>query len=206
MAPVGKGLVQEAVADAMSSPAGIGWSRFHLGTYSGYTDTVYLGTFRRSIFDRVGVFDPEAHPAEDAELNCRILAAGERIWLDSSIRVKYYPRKSFGALARQFFWYGRARCNIIKKHGRLFTLGRVAPPLLVVTLLVSVTLAAVLSPLWLLYPAAYLTGLLATATWMIVKRRRSQKLMRVAVMVSVLAIMHSFYGTGFLLKWLNLLR
>ena len=204
MAPEGGSTFERVVADAMSSRLGIGWSRFHLGDFSGYTDTVYLGTFRRSIFDRVGYYDPDSHPAEDAELNCRILAQHEKIYLDSSIRVRYQPRGSFRSLARQFFWYGRARCYIVQKHRKLFTAGRLLPPLLVVSMAAALAFAIVYPPTVLL-PLAYGCSIGAVA----VHRYRNVthgRLRRALLLTGVLATMHLSYGSGFILRLLHLIR
>jgi succinoglycan biosynthesis protein ExoA len=202
MVPVGSGPVQEAVAMAMAHPAGIGGSRFHLDNFSGYSDTAYLGTFRREILVKLGGYDPASHPAEDAELNCRIIEMGERVYLDNSIRVDYRPRDTFARLMKQFFWYGRGRCYVILKHRRIFTAARFAPPLLVLTLLASLVLG-ISDQRWLLFPAAYLVALIIVggSMWW----REPNWLRRTAVQAAVLGTMHIAYGTGFLLKLLQIL-
>lgn len=203
MVPVGSGMVQEAVARAMSHPAGIGGSKFHLDNFKGYVDTAYLGTFRHDILNVLGGYDPAAHPAEDAELNCRILALGEKVYLDNSIRVQYHPRDTFARLMKQFFWYGRGRCYVILKHRRIFTLGRLAPPLLVVSLLASVGLS-VLDARCLLVPLAYMfaTVTVAATMWW----GEPGFFRRTLTQGAVLATMHLSYGTGFLLKLFRLVR
>ncbi len=45
---VGVTPMQRAIADAMSSPVGVGDARFHYGGEAGTVDTVYLGVFRRT--------------------------------------------------------------------------------------------------------------------------------------------------------------
>ena len=202
MVPVGSGLVQEAVAMAMAHPAGIGGSRFHLDNFSGYSDTAYLGTFRREILEKLGGYDPASHPAEDAELNCRIIEMGERVYLDNSIRVDYRPRDTFPRLMKQFFWYGRGRCYVILKHRRIFTAARFAPPILVLTLLASLVLG-IDDRRWLLFPAAYSVALLVVAGSMWWRERNW--LRRTVVQTGVLGTMHVAYGTGFLLKLLHIL-
>jgi glycosyltransferase involved in cell wall biosynthesis len=203
MVPVGSGMVQESVARAMAHPAGIGGSKFHLDNFSGYSDTAYLGTFRREILERLGGYDPDSHPAEDAELNCRILELGERVYLDSSIRVDYRPRDTFRRLMKQFFWYGRGRCYVMLKHRRIFTAARFAPPALVLSLIASVILAA-FDWKWLLLPLAYAIALLILGGLLWRGERRS--LRHVFVQAAVLGTMHLAYGTGFLLKLVHVLR
>src|SRR3990172_9225259 len=54
----GAGDFQKLVATAMNHPIGVGDAKFHLGRESGYVDTVYLGTFRKELFKKLGYFDP----------------------------------------------------------------------------------------------------------------------------------------------------
>lgn len=202
MEPRGSGPFTEAVARAMLHPLGIGGSRFHHGTFSGYVDTCYLGTYHRDAIDRAGGYDPASHPAEDAELNCRIINQGGRIYLDSSIRVQYQPRPTWPRLARQFFWYGRGRCALILKHRKLFSAGRLAPPTLVVAILAALV-ASFWNPLWLLIPGAYLLGAFAGGFYL---TRGEPHRVRLGLLQGVvLATMHVSYGSGFLLKLVGIL-
>jgi len=116
MLPQGKTTIQKSIALAMQHPVGVGDARFHLGNFKGYVDTVYLGTFRKDFFEKIGPYDINAHPNEDAEFNIRVQKAGEKVYLDSSIRVKYFSRSSLKNLAQQYFKYGRGRCYTTLKH------------------------------------------------------------------------------------------
>ena len=154
--------VQGAIALAMQHPVGVGDAKFHIGNYSGYVDTVYLGTFWRKLFDEIGLFDSSAPANEDAELNMRILRAGKKIYLDSSIKVGYFPRETLKQLAKQYFKYGRGRCYTVLKHRRVTSWRQVAPVMLVVGL----AGAAAVSFVWpwaLLLPVAYAAALVAAA-------------------------------------------
>src|SRR5262249_46507755 len=64
---VGRGtrLVQRAIAAVFQSPFCAGTSRGHDPAYSGPIDTVYLGCWRRELFDRLGLFDEELVRNED---------------------------------------------------------------------------------------------------------------------------------------------
>ena len=46
---VGQSTMQRAIAIAMTSPLGVGNSRFHYSDAAGPSDTVYLGVFKRSV-------------------------------------------------------------------------------------------------------------------------------------------------------------
>lgn len=122
---------QRALRAALDSPLGVGGAAYRSADREGFVDTVFLGAFRRSVFERVGLFDPGAITNEDAELNQRILAAGGKVYLSRDIVVHYYPRRSLGALAKQYFRYGRGRARTLLKTRRLPGLRPVVPLLVV---------------------------------------------------------------------------
>jgi len=104
-----------AVAAATASPFGAGDARFRLGG-EGPVDTVYLGAWPRAVFARVGGFDEALARNQDYELCLRIRAAGGTVWLDPAIRSTTLVRGAPGALARQYFGYGRGRAATVKRH------------------------------------------------------------------------------------------
>jgi len=63
-------------------------------------DTVTLGSWRRSLFDRVGLFDERLVRNQDNELSSRIRRQGGRVLLVPDVRVQYVPRASFRRLWR----------------------------------------------------------------------------------------------------------
>ena len=72
MNAVGHGTFGEAVALATSSPFGVGGARFHYSEREEWVDTVYLGAWRREVFDRIGFFDEELVRDQDDEFNYRL--------------------------------------------------------------------------------------------------------------------------------------
>src|ERR1700722_4016520 len=116
MAAEGVTPFQQAVAWAMTSPAGMGAAANHTGGQAGPADTVYLGVYRRQAIEQVGGYDETMLIAEDWELNYRIRAAGHLIWFTPDLRVTYRPRASLGALARQHFRYGRWRRVVARRY------------------------------------------------------------------------------------------
>ncbi|MGH3387155.1 MAG: glycosyltransferase, partial [Nocardioidaceae bacterium] len=68
MDAAGESPFAQAVARGMTSRAGIGGARFHLGGAEGPAETVYLGVFRRSVLDRLGGYDEHFTRAQDWEL------------------------------------------------------------------------------------------------------------------------------------------
>ncbi len=192
---VGIGPVQRAIAYAMSSRVGVGDARFHYGGEPGKVDTVYLGVFRRSALEAVGLFDETLDRNQDYELNIRLQEAGGTIWFEPAMRVTYRPRRSLGALWRQYFQYGTWKRHVIKMHPESTRLRQLVPPLFVIALLVSGLMAFTpWRPLALVIPAAYLAVVLAATVARLIRNRDLVALL----MPVVLATMHVSWGLGFL--------
>ncbi len=203
MAAEGVTLFERAVAWAMTSPAGVGASRFHTGGQPGPADTVYLGVYRRAAIERVGGYDENYQRAEDWEMNHRIRLAGGLIWFEPALRVTYRPRASIRTLGAQYFHYGRWRRVVARQHAGTINPRYLAPPLAVLAIAAGIIiglagLAAGGSLRWLavgfVIPAGYLAGVLAV-TLTAARTLRRQVLARLP---GALVTMHVCWGIGFL--------
>jgi len=195
MFPKGTSIVQKAIAMAMQHPVGVGDAKFHLGSFTGYVDTVFLGTFWKQLFDEIGHYDVNSNPNEDAELNIRILKAGKKIYLDSSIKVIYFPRESLKELALQYFRYGRGRCYTTLKHKRITSFRQIGPVVLILSIFLSIMLS-LWQPLFLLFPLFYLFAVFLTSLWSWPKKCHGLKL-RLLIGLAF-CVMHISWGAGFL--------
>ncbi len=99
-------------------------------------DTVYLGCWRREIFDRIGLFDETLVRNQDDEWNLRLTRAGGRIWQSPRIRSVYSVRESLGALFRQYLQYGYWKVRVIRKHRLPASPRHLVPGLFLASLLV----------------------------------------------------------------------
>jgi GT2 family glycosyltransferase len=213
MAAEGVTPFEQAVAWAMTSPAGVGRAAFHTGGESGPADTVYLGVYRRVALERAGGYDEGYQRAEDWELNHRIRQAGGLIWFEPRLKVTYRPRGCVRALAVQYFNYGRWRRVVCREHRGTVNLRYLAPPAAVLAIAAGLVagaagLAAALAspvggpagpgPAWLMLgfvvPAAYLAGLLGV-TGVAARKLPGRALARLP---AALATMHVCWGIGFL--------
>ena len=95
---------------------------------AGPADTVYLGVFRREWLEPAGGYDPRFTRAQDWELNYRIRQAGGVVWFDPALTVKYRPRPTLRALARQYRDYGRWRRVVATRHKGSINARYLAPP------------------------------------------------------------------------------
>lgn len=187
--------VQRAIAAAMTSPFGVGNSRFRYSSAAGPADTVYLGAFTREALEEAGGFDPLLRRNQDYELNYRLRRAGKVVWYDPRLEVVYRPRSSFGPLWRQYLDYGRWKRFMLVRNPRSLVWRQTAPPLLVIGLAFSAAAAAARLPFWWAIPLCYL-AFLAAGTAVELARRRDRAAWLLPV---VLPVMHLAWGIGFLL-------
>lgn len=182
---------QQALCTALTSPLGVGGSRYRGEQNEGFVDTVFNGAFRRRVFETVGMYDPRAITNEDAELNQRILQSGGRIYLSRAIVAYYYPRDSWRGLARQYFRYGSGRARTLLKHRTLPTIRPLLP--FAFTLTTGALLAFPFQPLTPLVLGAYALGT-GLEAWRLC---RGQGLAKTAVVWAIFPTMHLCHGSGF---------
>ncbi len=131
---IGDGAWGRAIARAMSSPFGVGGARFRYSEREAELPTVFLGTFRRSAFERVGLFDEAYPPHEDYELNARIRSTGGRVVFSPDIRTRYHVRSGLRALGRQYYRYGRGKVRVARAAPRVIRPYHLVAPALVAAL------------------------------------------------------------------------
>ena len=196
-----KTFFQRALCAALGSPLGVGGARYRSSDSEGFVDTVFLGAFRRRVFETIGLWDPRAITNEDSELNQRILDSGGQIYLSRDIVVHYYPRDSYKALATQYFKYGRGRARTLLKLGHYATI-RPAIPFAIVA---GATVMLLTPPLWPLLPPAALTYALATGAEAVrVGHRLGPG--AVAAIWAMFPTLHVSHGVGFAAGLVQYLR
>lgn len=200
MARTGLTPTQRAIARATSMPLGVGDSTHNYATSGTWVETVYLGTWPREVFERIGLFDPELVRDQDDELSYRIRANGGRIWFDPRISCEYRPRPSLRALFRQYREYACFKVRVFQKHPAAARWRHLVPPIWV-ALVVLLPVAALVWPIvvlaWLammlMYFAVLGIGVLR------VDPRGAPRWRIFAALVTL----HVAYGVGF---WEGLVR
>jgi glycosyltransferase involved in cell wall biosynthesis len=202
----GRGRVGQAIAAAFRSPFCTGGGKAHDPCYEGEVDTVYLGCWLRSVFDRAGLFDPDLVRNQDDEFNYRLLRMGGRVWQSPRIQSLYTPRSSLAALFRQYVQYGFWKVAVIRKHRALAAWRHAVPPLFVASLLLTVLLALTTAAAgashavtWIgavlgLEVLAYLLACAAAA----LPFASTLDTRTLLILPAVMAIHHVAYGLGFL--------
>jgi len=189
--PQGQTPFEEAAGRAMASRFGSGDARFHHGGPEGAVDTVYLGVFRRTALEAVGLFDEALVRNQDYELNWRLREAGGTVWFDPDLRVGYRPRSTLGGLARQFFEYGRWKRVVVGRHPRSLRWRQVLPPVATLGVVAGLVAGAWWPPA-LAVPVGYLVAVVSAS---LVVGRRPATMLRLLVVYPTL---HLSWGVGFL--------
>ena len=165
---------------------------------------MFPGCFRRSAFEKVGLFNEQLVRAEDREFNQRLLAAGGKILLDPSVRCTYFPRTDLRTYVRysaiNAFWvfYAQRFTPV-----RMVSLRNVVPPLFVLWHLLAAACAwlwPAMLPLAVAPIAAYWAVnvlVSARAAW----ARRSWLLF--PCLFLLFPATHYPYGAGSLWGWLS---
>jgi succinoglycan biosynthesis protein ExoA len=189
--PKAKTFFQRCVAAALRSPLGIGGSKYRKSDEEGFVASVWPGAFDRHVFERVGLFDPNAITSEDAELNQRILDSGGRVYVSRDIVSHFYPRESMRALARQYFNYGQGHARTLLKHRKLFSLRATLPFLGLAGEAVVLGIAP-----WQLGGLSLVGYALATGAEA-VRVGREEGLAAIPVVWAIFPVVHASHGAGF---------
>jgi succinoglycan biosynthesis protein ExoA len=200
----GETAMGEAIALAMSSPVGVGDSKYRHTTHEQWCDSV-MGTFiDRGIFDEVGYYNETNIVNEDCEFNYRLRAAGYKVLVSPSIEVTYFVRSSLAALAKQYARYGFYRRWTEVQHPGSVPWRVYAPPLLLVALACSALLFVFGAYAWAaVVPSMYLCVLALGA---LDGARRSKRLSLALLEPIAIATMHVAFGIGWLRGLLTLRR
>lgn len=190
--------ISQAVALAFACRWATGGGKAHDPSHEGPVDTVYLGCWRREVFQRFGFFDENLVRAQDSEFNFRTLLNGGTIWQTPRICSWYTPRQSLLPLFRQYGQYGYWKVATLKKHGQPASLRQLAPGALLLALF-SLLSAGLLDPfflwsagaLFLSYAAAGLVAACALC-------RQHSRWELLPLLPLVFAVYHFGFGLGYL--------
>lgn len=128
--PIGKEKTQKIIANIMKHPLSFGGANFRDPKFSGDVKTLYLGAFNKKLMPQKPWFD-ENNPkiSEDSDLNFRIIKNGGRIFLDSSIKVKYFAREKLKLFFLLCFNYGLGRGLFVQKNKTFLAFRQLVPPI-----------------------------------------------------------------------------
>jgi succinoglycan biosynthesis protein ExoA len=196
MDTVGETVFQRAVAAAANSRLGAGGAPHRAPTKGQWVDHGHHALYELAAFEAAGGYDETFSHNEDAELDLRLAKTGGRIWLTDTVRIGYHPRRTGGALWKQYFGYGKGRARTVLKHYTPLKI-RQALPLAVAPAVLGLALAPVA---WAFALPALLWATTALGFGLVLAARRRDA--AVALAGPAAMIMHLAWSAGF---WAQLL-
>ena len=193
---ISSGLIGNAISIARSSPFGVGGVKFRrIDLDKGsYVDTLAFGAHRRELFVDIGSYDEEMVCNQDDEFNNRVLQAEKKIWMDPTIRTKYYARSSYFKLFKQYFNYGFYKVRGIQKRKRLFSIRHLAPSTFLISLIGTSIFGYFLHLPCISFSVIFLYLIVNFISSIIV----SQKVFQIPLIFLSFWILHLGYGLGFI--------
>ena len=190
--------IARSIAAAAGNPLAVGDARYRFTDKTAYVDTVPYGSYKRELFNQIGLFDETLLANEDYELNTRIIQSGGKIWLDPKIRCVYFARSSLRALSKQYYGYGYWKFQMLKRYPETLRWRQALPPAFILGLLVLLLAGIFWKPALILFAIAlglYLLVLLGVGIHMASKK--SDILMIIGIPLAIIT-MHFSWGAGFI--------
>jgi glycosyltransferase involved in cell wall biosynthesis len=188
-----------AIAECLSNKFGMGNSYFRVGSNEVMSvDTVPFGCFRRSLFDRIGMYDLELVRNQDDELNGRIIKNGGKIYLLPQLEIKYFARDKIKKVWNMFYQYGLYKPLVNKKLGSPATIRQFFPLAFVIGLYVGFVLSIFFPVIRYMYIAVLL---LHFGIGLAIGCNKARKWDRISLMMwmpLIFFIIHYAYGWGYI--------
>lgn len=97
----------KAIAAVLSSPFGVGNSIFRIGSRRPkWVDTVLGGCYKKTVFTKIGLFNPGLIRSQDIEFNLRLKKAGLKTLFVPDIKCYYYARSDMRSFITHNFRNG----------------------------------------------------------------------------------------------------
>jgi len=194
----------KAIKFVLTHKFGVGNSAFRVGADKlMQVDTVPFGLYKKSIFDKVGLYNEKLIRNHDIELSSRIINSAYKIWLNPQLKVTYFARESFTKLAKNNYDNGLwiTKTVFITKQFSSLRIRHYVPAIFVLSLLLPVIAGLLFGNIFYL-PALLSAGLYTLLIGVIAFKniKKQNPLYLFAAFVTL----HFSYGTGSLIGFFTL--
>ena len=191
----------KVIAYVLSSPFGVGNSKFRYSQKAQYVDSVAFGLYKKSIFNEVGYFDETLWRNQDNDLHRRIRERGEKFYLNPEIKSTYFARETVKSMMKQ--GYQNGKWNIIAfRIGKKSLSLRHLVPLGFVLGIIGCGVLGFFNPIfWHLFLAVLILHLVLGVMFSL---KKTNDLAYVIQMPWLFMLLHLSYGIGSLLSICNI--
>lgn len=203
----GNSWFQQVVADVRASIIGHGLdSTIFAADLEGDVNPTSSGaSYRRKVFDKIGMYDERLDACEDVEFNYRVYRAGLRSYASPRLQVRYSPRNTLSGLWKQMVRYGKGRRRFAGIHPEAFSVSQTIPAIFMVWLLFGglAAMASTLFATFYLSTVVVYAGVVGAASlWLGMKRGWRHLVAAPAVYLTI----HLGLGFGFFSESIRSLR
>jgi|LSQX01.1.fsa_nt_gb glycosyltransferase involved in cell wall biosynthesis len=183
----------KVIASVLSSPFGVGNSKFRYSRKPQYVDTVAFGLYKKEIFDVVGYFDETLARNQDNDMHRRIRESGGKFYLNPEIKSTYHPRETLRSMMKQAYNNGKWNIITFLKNRQSVSLRHLMPMFFVKGTVGCLLLGAFNSFWW---QALFVTLIFYVILGFVFALRRTKKIRNLAVMPILFFLLHFSYGIG----------
>jgi len=187
----------ETVNKVLSSPFGIGNSKFRYSDKPQYTDTVAFGLYRKEIFEKVGYFDETLERNQDNNMHNRIRKAGYKFYFNPEIESEYYVRNNLKKMLRQGFLNGKWNIVVFKQDKNSLSVRHLVPLIFVLSI-IGMTILSLINKVFLYLFAIEM--LLYIVLGLVFAVKKTKNVIEIFKMLLYFLLLHISYGVGSLIS------
>lgn len=187
----------ETVSKVLSSPFGIGNSKFRYSDKSQYTDTVAFGLYKKEIFEKVGYFDETLERNQDNNMHNRIRKAGYKFYFNPEIESEYYVRNNLKKMLRQGFLNGKWNIIVFKQDKKSLSIRHLIPLLFVLSIIMMTILSFIHKMFLYLFAIEMLLYIVLGLVFAV---KKTKNIMEMFKMLLYFFLLHISYGIGSLIS------
>ena len=187
----------KTISKVLSSPFGIGNSKFRYSDKAQYVDTVAFGLYKKEVFDKVGYFDETLERNQDNNMHNRIRKAGYKFYFNPEIRSNYYVRNNLKKMIKQGFSNGKWNIIVFKQDRKSLSLRHLVPLIFVL----SIMFLSILS--YFIYQFIYVLALemvLYIILGLVFAFKKTKNVIEILKMILYFLLLHISYGVGSLIS------
>lgn len=191
------------IANVLSSPFGVGNSKFRYSQKPQYVDTVAFGLYKKEIFQQVGYFDESLARNQDNDMHRRIREEGGKFYLNPQITSTYRPRETVKSMVKQGFSNGKWNIITFRKDPKSLSGRHLMPLFFVIGIIGGLTLGLVHPVFWMLLLSIML---LYFILGIVFAAKKTSKIKNILFTSVLFFLLHLAYGIGSLTSILLILK
>ena len=187
----------KTIGKVLSSPFGIGNSKFRYSDKAQYTDTVAFGLYKKEVFEKVGYFDETLERNQDNNMHNRIRKAGYKFYFNPEIKSNYYVRNSLKKMLRQGFLNGKWNIIVFRQDKKSLSIRHIIPLMFVLSIIGLLILSFVNAIFtYILLAEMSLYAILG----LVFAIQKTKNPLEIVKMLIYFLLLHLSYGTGSLVS------